>query len=125
MDFSKLINKDSYNGKERIADMSNIRQIRTGLDVIIWVETNGEQRETKHNLERIKFEDVNTKNLIPISISKQPELLGGYNEDNININAKQLRAIKKWIIENYDALMDLWKGVITTDEFIVDRMKKI
>ena len=125
MDFSKLINKDSYNGKERIADMSNIRQIRTGLDVIIRVETNGEQRETKHNLESIKFEDVNTKNLIPISISKQPELLGGYNEDNININAKQLRAIKKWIIENYDALMDLWKGVITTDEFIVDRMKKI
>lgn len=125
MDISKLFEKDSYNGKERIADMSNIRQIRTGLDVIIWVETGGEKRETKHNLERIKFEDVNTKNLIPITISKKPELLGGYNEDNINISAKQLRAIKKWIIENYDALMDLWKGVITTDDFIVDRMKKI
>ena len=125
MDISKLFDIDTYNGKERIADMSNIRQIRTGLDVIIWVETNGAERETKHNLERIKFEDVNTKKLIPISISKQPELLGGYNEDNININAKQLRAIKKWIIENYDALMDLWEGVITTDDFIVDRMKKI
>ena len=125
MDISKLFEKDSYNSKERIADMSNIRQIRTGLDVIIWVETNGAGREAKHNLERIKFEDVNTKKLIPISISKQPELLGGYNEDNININAKQLRAIKKWIKENYDALMDLWKGVITTDDFIVDRIKKI
>ena len=125
MDISKLFEKDTYNGKERIADMSNIRQIRTGLDVIIWVETDGGKRETKNNLERIKFEDVNTKKLIPISISKQPELLGGYNEDNININAKQLRAIKKWIKENYDALMDLWKGVITTDDFIVDRIKKI
>ena len=125
MDISKLFEKDSYNSKERIADMSNIRQIRTGLDVIIWVETNGAERETKHNLARIKFEDVNTKNLIPISISKQPELLGGYNENNININAKQLQAIKKWIKENYDALMDLWKGVITTDDFIVDRIKKI
>ncbi len=125
MDISKLFDIDTYNGKERIADMSNIRQIRTGLDVIIWVETNGVERETKHNLEKIKFEDVNTKKLIPISISKQPELLGGYNEDNININAKQLQAIKKWIIENYDALMDLWEGVITTDDFIVDRMKKI
>ena len=93
--------------------------------MIIWVETNGAERETKHNLARIKFEDVNTKNLIPISISKQPELLGGYNENNININAKQLQAIKKWIKENYDALMDLWKGVITTDDFIVDRIKKI
>ena len=125
MDISKLFEKDSYNSKERIADMSNIRQIRTGLDVIIWVETNGGERETKHNLARIKFEDVNTKKLIPISISKKPELLRGYNEDKININAKQLRAIKKWIIENYDALMDLWEGVITTDDFIVDRMKKI
>lgn len=110
---------------ERIADMSSIRKVTTGLDVEIWVETNGKSRQMEHNLPRLKFVDLNDKNKIPVTISKEPELLAGYTLDSINISAKQFNTLKEWIVKNYDALMDLWNGDIATDEFIIERMEKV
>lgn len=125
MDLKGLMNVRNEELLERIADMSSIRKVTTGLDVEIWVETNGKSRQMEHNLPRLKFVDLNDKNKIPVTISKEPELLAGYTLDSINISAKQFNTLKEWIVKNYDALMDLWNGDIATDEFIIERMEKV
>ena len=42
---------------EMLLEMANISQNTTGLDVIIWVQTNNTQSTGKHNLPRIKFQN--------------------------------------------------------------------
>lgn len=120
LNFKQLLAiKDS----ERICDMASIGKTKTGLDIEVWVENNGVERKTKHNLPRMKFVDLNTKNRIPISISKEPKLLGGYTLNKVNIDAKQFNTLKEWIVNNYDGLIDLWNGDITSDVFIDNIIK--
>ena len=62
---------------EMLLEMANISQSTTGLDVIVWVQTNNTQSTGQHNLPRIKFQNntatkVQTNELIPISISDNP-----------------------------------------------------
>ena len=42
---------------EMLLEMATISQNTTGLDVIIWVQTNNTQSTGKHNLARIKFQN--------------------------------------------------------------------
>ena len=64
---------------EMLLEMANISQSTTGLDVIVWVQTNNTQSTGQHNLPRIKFQNntatkVQTNELIPISIADEPIL---------------------------------------------------
>ena len=103
-----------------LLEMSNIPQRITGLDSIIWIQTNDSQGTGKHNIPRIKFQNnsgmkIQKDELIPISISDEPEILLKSNDlDKIKLSNKQIRAIKLWIIKNRDVLMKYWNDEITT-----------
>ena len=81
---------------EMLLEMANISQHATGLDVIIWVQTNNTQSTGKHNLPRIKFQNntatrVQIHELIPISISDDPKILLNSNDLNkIKISQAQI-----------------------------------
>ena len=114
---------------EMLLEMANISQSTTGLDVIIWVQTNNTQSTGKHNLPRIKFQNntatkIQINELIPISISDDPKILLKNNDLNkIKISQTQINGIKQWIVKNKEILIDYWEEKITTDE-LFQKLKK-
>lgn len=114
---------------EMLLEMANISQNTTGLDVIIWVQTNNTQSTGKHNLPRIKFQNntatkIQINELIPISISDDPKILLKNNDlDKIKISQTQINGIKQWIMKNKEILIDYWEEKITTDE-LFQKLKK-
>ena len=114
---------------EMLLEMANISQNNTGLDVIIWVQTNNTQSIGKHNLPRIKFQNntatkIQINELIPISISDEPKILLKNNDLNkIKISQAQINDVKLWIVKNKEILIDYWKEKITTDE-LFQKLKK-
>ena len=114
---------------EMLLYMGNFSQNATGLDVIVWVQTINTQSNVKHNLPRIKFQNntstkVQINELIPISISDNPEILLKNNDLNkIKISQAQINGIKQWIIKNKEILIDYWEEKITTSE-LWQKLKK-
>ena len=114
---------------EMLLEIANISQSTTGLDVIIWVQTNNTQSTGKHNLPRIKFQNntatkIQINELIPISISDDPKILLKNNDLNkIKISQTQINGIKQWIMKNKEILIDYWEEKITTDE-LFQKLKK-
>ena len=114
---------------EMLLGMATISQNTTGLDVIIWVQTNNTQSTGKHNLPRIKFQNntatkIQINELIPISISDDPKILLKNNDLNkIKISQTQINGIKQWIMKNKEILIDYWEEKITTDE-LFQKLKK-
>ena len=91
---------------EMLLEMANISQNTTGLDVIIWVQTNNTQSPGKHTLPQIKFQNntstkIQINELTPISISDNPEILLKNNDLNkIKISQAQINEVKLWIVKN-------------------------
>ena len=115
---------------EMLLEMANISQNTTGLDVIIWVQTNNTQSNGKYNLPLIKFQNntatkIQINELIPISISDNPEILLKNNDLNkIKISQAQINEVKQWIVKNQEILIDYWQEKITTDE-LFQKLKKV
>lgn len=105
--------------QEILFEMSNLIKSDTGLNYKIWIQV--KTGKEKH-WARIKVE-VNSE-LIPISISDNPEIMIKAKQDIID--SKNLNQIKKWIIINKDLLLEYWnsKGDLGLKEFF-KRMKKI
>ena len=114
---------------EMLLEMANISQSTTGLDVIIWVQTNNTQSTGKHNLPRIKFQNntatkVQTNELIPISIADEPKILLKNDElSKIKISKEQINRVIQWIVKNKEILIDYWNEKTTTDE-LFQKLKK-
>ena len=114
---------------EMLLEMANISQNTTGLDVIIWVQTNNTQSTGKHNLPRIKFQNntatkVQTNELIPISIADEPKILLKNDElSKIKISKAQINRVIQWIVKNKEILIDYWNEKTTTDE-LFQKLKK-
>lgn len=103
-------------------EMANISKNKTGLNYIVWVQTKlpGGYANGKHNKPRLKVQVNNS--LVPISIDKNPEILGNITKNN-NIE-RAFKEVSIWIQKNYDSLIELWNGNILSDEFI-DKIKKV
>lgn len=114
---------------EMLLEMANISQSTTGLDVIVWVQTNNTQSTGQHNLPRIKFQNntatkVQINELIPISISDDPKILLKKDELNkIKISKAQINRVIQWIVKNKETLIDYWNEKTTTDE-LFQKLKK-
>lgn len=116
---------ENYNIPEQdmMTEMANLSQKHTELPVVIWVET-GVTRGTKHNIPRLKFQNstsqkISTKNLIPISISEEPEILiKNFDMKNLKISRKDFQMVKEWIIKHRETLIDYWNQNFDTVELI-------
>lgn len=103
---------------EKLVEMSNLVKRKTGLPVIIWVDDIGDNRNNKHFEPRIKMQndygDRANSNTISISIDKtNPTILAG----ELQIKNSDFKLVQEWIIKNYNALMEYWKGEIDIEEF--------
>ena len=108
----ELLNEDLLH------EMSNFRKNVTGLPVNLSLQIQtDEETQYKHNLPRLKFQNntadkiTSRSDLIPISIDPvNPKVLidKPYEEQYYN-------AVRQWIINHYDLLIQFWNQDI--DEF--------
>ena len=102
--------------EEPIFGMANLYPKRTGLPVLIWVDNLGYARNVKHNIPRLKVQNVKGDRAVDdsfsVSISKDPEVLAGENK----LSKKDWEEVRSFIIENYDIFIDHWNQAIDEDE---------
>jgi hypothetical protein len=104
---------------DMLLELSSISQRKTGLDVIVWIQTYILQTN-QHNTPRIRFQNNTAskpqiKESIPMSISNEPKILLKSNDlDKISLTPKQIESIKEWIVRNKDILLKHWNAEITS-----------
>ena len=103
-------------------ELSKISKIKTGLPVIVWVQTiiSGQNCTPRIYFANTHEEKTQPNMLIPLSISHNPIILS--KNPKLNIPTSQFNEIKQWIIRNETLLLKLWKDEICTDDFI-EQMK--
>ena len=90
--------------ESELMEMANVSTQDTGLPYSIWIDSAGKDRKTSHNDPRIKVR-VNGE-FIPVSISKNPEILV---ERKFDHSAEVL----KWVRKYYDVLIKHWNKELT------------
>lgn len=104
--------------EQELFEMANIPKAQSGLGSTIWIDSYGKKRSVGHNKPRIKVGE-NPNALIPVSISKDPEIL----VDGKTIKNK--RKIFKFISDNYETLMKHWNGELSDFEALTELYKYI
>lgn len=100
MIYKEILNEDMELDEDLLFEMANIVKSKSGLDVDIWSEHRGAERNTKHSLPRIKL----SKNEMSIvtTISKSPEILStskGLGKDKAK---REFSKGVKYVGDNYD-----------------------
>lgn len=111
-------------GLDELNEMANLSKERTNLSVIVWVQVNNPMQ---HNSPRIKFNNAKgnklvPQNLVPISISDDPQILSK-SAPKLQISSEEFNNLRKWIIDNKDALLQYWNGEIDTVD-LISKLKK-
>jgi hypothetical protein len=101
---------------ERFFEMANLVRSDTGLDYKIWISP---QSGKEKHWARIKVEIDN--HLIPVSISQDPKILL-----KRKVTISNFDKLRKFIILNYDVLMDYWnsRGEMSLRD-VFKRLKKV
>lgn len=111
-------------------EIINFRKDRSKLPVNLWLDTAGSVRNIKHKKPTLKIQNNkseylrNRKDLIPISISANPEVLLKNYRTKLNISEKELEIMINFIAENYIILLKHWNGEIDDYE-VLDIMNSI
>ncbi len=103
--------------------LGNVSKHRTGLPAVIWIEAN---MDMKHVSPRLLFNNSTSSclrpgddadALIPLSLDpNNSEVL--LDNAALHISPTELEVIKRWIITNYQPLMQHWNMEIDTAEAI-------
>ena len=98
-------------------EMANVSRKKSGLPMNIWLDSAGSSRNIKHNTPRVKIQNNyrdrftdELSELIPVSISKNPEIL--VESVKLELKQKDIQRAFKFISDNYDVLMSHWNGEI-------------
>ena len=101
--------------EQKLEEMANIQKSDYNTPVGMWIDELGNKRKVKHNEPRMKIVnnyEENFNDVIPISISTNPEILDG----ECKLKNKDLKLMKQFIAKNYDIFMQRWNNEISTRE---------
>lgn len=125
---SQSLNEYVARNTEPINEMARIRQRKSGLPMIVWLNPNDGTNTGRHNMPRLKFQDntneqLNPSNMVPISIhASEPTILVKNYETNLP--SRVITMLKGWIIKNYNVLMAYWNNEIYEDE-LMDSLQSV
>lgn len=91
-------------------EIANFSKRDSELPYDILVDSSGCQRSSKHNSPRVKINADG--DLIPMSISKNPEIL-------VNKKIPKFGIIKDYISNNYDLFIKHWNQEITDKQLLI------
>ena len=105
---------------DNLLEMSALKKKRSGLPVNLYLDDTGNYRKSGH-WKRIKFQGdygdrTNPSNLITMSISATPEILP--KNVKVKLPAKDIEAIRQFVIQNEQLLSDLSDEKIDFVEFV-------
>lgn len=100
-------------------DMAKIDKRDTHLPVSIWVDSSGGNRNTRHNLPRVKIQkdknnDMSSGNLIPVVLNKGNIDIKG----KTNLTTQELTQVKQFLQRNEHLILKHWVGEITDKELL-------
>lgn len=95
-------------------EMANATAEDTGLPMNIWLAA---KAPMQHNTPMLKFQNnysknIQNDNLVPISISEEPEILKF--DKPVLIKAKDITILKSWIKKNLKTLLAHWNNEISS-----------
>jgi hypothetical protein len=101
---------------DRLFEMANLRQVETGLPMIIWADVD---RKGSHNQPRLKVSTshatrVGDDELVSVSIEDSPKILQKNKQDVLS--SADMQALSEYIRLNKAALLGYWNGEIGTLE---------
>ena len=93
----------------QLQEMAVYRKNESGLPANLYLDDAGAWKKSGH-WKRIKFQSdkedhPNTRNMIPMSISDDPQVL--VNSSNIELSRSEIGEIKSFIVNNLDLLLNL------------------
>jgi hypothetical protein len=116
--FEKLVNSDDYN---HLDEMAGLRKYDSGLPVNLWLDDSSRYKRSGH-FKRIKFQGdygnkLTSNNLFTMTISSNPEI-PKVQQSKVKLPAKDVKAIRTFVINNKDLLSNLADQDISFAEFI-------
>jgi hypothetical protein len=107
----------------KITEMATLRKKRSGLPMNLYLDDSKSWAQSGH-WKRIKFQPdkgdpPDTRSMIPMSISENPEIL--IKNPRMNLSAKDVEQVKRFVQLNKDALLLLSDAKIDIWDFL-DRM---
>lgn len=100
--------------ERNLFEMANVDTVDSGLPFSVWIDHNGVDRRVKHNSPRIKIE-IDHKLLPYLIDDSEPKFLT--NTSHVKkIKSRDIDELNRWVIENYQVLMDHWNGLISDKE---------
>jgi hypothetical protein len=107
---------ENLNDYKELYEMANYRKDESKLAYNLWFDEEGENRENIHVIPRVKIE-VEGRQLIPVSVSEQPEILLKGNKlkaAEMLLKGSGRKQIFDFISRNYKLILSHWNGVIGT-----------
>lgn len=108
--------------------LGNLSKHRTGLPVVVWIEANMYEKNLQP---RVLFANStgsclrtgdSADALMPVSLDPEnPKVL--LDDASLNISPHELEAVKRWIVRNYQPLMQYWNMEIDTAEALLQLTK--
>ena len=100
-------NLQKMHESEVFFEMANISKKRTKLKYDIWIDSAGSGRKNKHNKPRVKI--IIDNDMIPVSISKNPEFLVDVSKYK---KLKDIKPVFDFIAKFEDVLLMHWNEEI-------------
>ena len=95
--------------------MANLYPKRTGLSVCIWVDDLGANRNVKHNLPRVKVQNVPGDKVVndtfSLSLEEHPRVLSG----KVKLNRKTFNEVVQYVQSHLSDFLAAWYQDIDED----------
>ena len=94
--------------------MANLRPIRTGLPMVVWVSERGiAQHDVRVKVCCVHGDNIQFHNAASVAVRPQPHLVPPGR-----LSAADLHAVRNWIALNADPIIAYWDGLIDTVELL-------
>jgi hypothetical protein len=111
--------------EDEMFEMATLRKKRSGLPVNLYLDDSSSYKKSGHwkriKLQADKGDSPNTRNMIPMSIDDNPQLL---TKAKSSLSAKEIDEVKAFVKLNKELLDQLADGIIDIGEFL-EKMKKV
>ena len=95
--------------EDDLFEMANLYPKNTGLPMTIWIsQKGGANHDVRVKVSPSHGAKMDIHNAAVVSVRPRVEVLHG------NLQAKDLEAVRRWVVLNAQAIIDYWNGEIDT-----------
>lgn len=116
--FQEFTAEEEALGQDMMTTLGSLGKDTTHLPMVIWIEVKRSEDDRRHP--QLRFanntsDSLAPVDLIPISISDDPQLL--VTDADLKISDADFLGLKRWIVDHRESLLKYWHGEIDTVDF--------